>query len=90
LKLQALRFQKIRDINYFEFKVYSQNGEDGIIEAIFKRIGPKNEFLKQKWNKNRVIKMAPVHRIYNYSRYDVGLKVKIQDLTPDLQDLQTY
>lgn len=31
-------------INYFENKIYSQNGEDGIIEYIFSLIGTTNKF----------------------------------------------
>jgi len=35
---------KIISINLFENKAYSQNGEDGILEAIFKKIGFLNRF----------------------------------------------
>lgn len=35
---------KIRDINRFEKKICSQNGEDGIINAIFRKIGTTNRF----------------------------------------------
>lgn len=35
---------KIRDINLFERTIYSQNGEDGIIEAIFGAVGTTNKF----------------------------------------------
>ncbi|OEU66622.1 MAG: hypothetical protein BBJ57_02495 [Desulfobacterales bacterium PC51MH44] len=31
-------------LNRFEYQVYSQNGEDGIIEEIFNRIGTRNKF----------------------------------------------
>ncbi|MBN1363965.1 MAG: FkbM family methyltransferase [Syntrophaceae bacterium] len=36
--------EKISDITLFEKKIYSQNGEDGIIETIFDRIGTTNKF----------------------------------------------
>jgi len=32
------------DINLHEKKIYSQNGEDGIIEFIFSQIGTTNKF----------------------------------------------
>ena len=32
------------DINYFERKIYSQNGEDGILNFIFSKIGTTNKF----------------------------------------------
>lgn len=35
---------RIRDINRFERKICSQNGEDGIINAIFRKIGTTNRF----------------------------------------------
>lgn len=35
---------KIPSINLFERKLYSQNGEDGVIEAIFRKIGFSNRF----------------------------------------------
>jgi hypothetical protein len=35
---------KIDNLNRFEFKVYSQNGEDGILQAIFSKIGSTNAF----------------------------------------------
>lgn len=41
---QIQRKKKELDINYFEKKVYSQNGEDGIIEFIFNTIGTTNRF----------------------------------------------
>ena len=34
----------IRDLNNFESTVYSQSGEDGILEAIFSRVGICNKF----------------------------------------------
>ncbi|WP_153798738.1 hypothetical protein [Foetidibacter luteolus] len=33
-----------KKLNRYEFQVYSQNGEDGIIHEIFKRIGVTNKF----------------------------------------------
>ncbi len=36
--------KKISNINYFERTLYSQSGEDGILEAIFYRIGTTNKF----------------------------------------------
>ncbi|MCU0426315.1 MAG: hypothetical protein MUF71_11890 [Candidatus Kapabacteria bacterium] len=41
---QNPRYASPQRLNRFEFKVYSQNGEDGIIEEIFKRIGTTNKF----------------------------------------------
>jgi hypothetical protein len=35
---------KIRDFRLFERKIHSQNGEDGIIRAIFDKIGTTNRF----------------------------------------------
>ncbi|NEQ67493.1 MAG: FkbM family methyltransferase [Symploca sp. SIO2D2] len=35
---------KIKSINQFERRLYSQNGEDGIINAIFTKIGLTNQF----------------------------------------------
>ena len=43
LKTHNLR-PKIKSINQFEKKLYSQNGEDGIINAIFTKIGLTNKF----------------------------------------------
>jgi hypothetical protein len=40
----TLPFTAIRNLNHFEFKVYSQNGEDGILVAIFSKIGTTNKF----------------------------------------------
>ncbi|MFA6475009.1 MAG: hypothetical protein WCV88_02280 [Patescibacteria group bacterium] len=34
----------IKDLNLYEAKVYSQNGEDGIIKAIFQKIGTTNKY----------------------------------------------
>jgi len=41
---QIQRKREEFDINYFEKKIYSQNGEDGIIEFIFSKIGTTNKF----------------------------------------------
>ncbi|MES2764665.1 MAG: hypothetical protein V4642_02275 [Bacteroidota bacterium] len=38
------KYQDPKKLNKYEFQVYSQNGEDGIIEEIFKRIGTTNKF----------------------------------------------
>lgn len=38
-----IRFE-IQDFSAFESQVYSQNGEDGIIKAIFRKIGTTNRF----------------------------------------------
>jgi hypothetical protein len=35
---------RIRNLNWFECKIYSQNGEDGILQAIFGKIGMTNKF----------------------------------------------
>ena len=43
LKTYNLR-PRIKNINEFEGKIYSQNGEDGIINAIFSKIGLTNKF----------------------------------------------
>lgn len=43
-KLSLLCLKKINNINDFERKVYSQHGEDGIIEIIFWQIGTTNKF----------------------------------------------
>ncbi len=43
LKTYNLR-PRIRNINQFERKIYSQNGEDGIINSIFAKIGLTNKF----------------------------------------------
>ncbi len=39
--LQSQRYANPRDLAHFEHQVYSQNGEDGIIAEIFRRIGAK-------------------------------------------------
>lgn len=36
------RYQDPKRLNRYEYQVYSQNGEDGIIEAIFDRVGTTN------------------------------------------------
>jgi len=38
------RYQDEKKLNKHEYQVYSQNGEDGIIHEIFKRIGATNKF----------------------------------------------
>jgi len=38
------KYNKLNHLIHFEDQVYSQNGEDGIIEEIFKRIGVTNKF----------------------------------------------
>jgi len=38
------RYQDAKRLNRFEYQVYSQNGEDGIITEIFERIGITNKF----------------------------------------------
>lgn len=45
-KVRKLLNKKINrhDLRNFEFKVYSQNGEDGIIEEIFNRIGNRTKY----------------------------------------------
>jgi hypothetical protein len=40
----TLPFRKIRNLNQFECKIYSQNGEDGLLQAIFQKIGVTNKF----------------------------------------------
>lgn len=44
--LKELRVLKkaISDLNRYERRIYSQNGEDGILQAIFKVIGTTNKF----------------------------------------------
>lgn len=44
LKFIFIRNGKITNINVFEEKIYSQNGEDGILKIIFERIGTFNKF----------------------------------------------
>lgn len=41
--LQSQRYANPRDLAHFEHQVYSQNGEDGIIAEIFRRIGAKDK-----------------------------------------------
>jgi hypothetical protein len=36
------KYQDPRKLNHHEFQVFSQNGEDGILTEIFRRIGPKS------------------------------------------------
>jgi len=38
------KYQPVKRLNRYERQVYSQNGEDGIIEEIFKRIGLTNKY----------------------------------------------
>ena len=38
------RYTDSKKLNQYEYQVYSQNGEDGIIAEIFKRIGVTNKF----------------------------------------------
>jgi len=38
------KYQNSKKLNKHEFQVYSQNGEDGILEEIFRRIGTTNKF----------------------------------------------
>ena len=38
------KYQTNRYLNKYEFKAFSQSGEDGIIEAIFRRIGTTNRY----------------------------------------------
>lgn len=42
--LRRLPFFKLGDLSSYEKKVYSQNGEDGVIEAILKKIGTTNKY----------------------------------------------
>lgn len=38
------KYQNSKKLNKYEYQVFSQNGEDGIIAEIFKRIGETNKF----------------------------------------------
>ena len=38
------KYQNPKKLNKYEYQVFSQNGEDGIISEIFKRIGGTNQF----------------------------------------------
>src|SRR6266404_3114197 len=38
-EIEKLKAHAVIPLNRFEHKIYSQNGEDGIIREIFKRIG---------------------------------------------------
>ncbi len=42
--LENPRYQDPKRLNRYEHQVFSQNGEDGIISEIFRRIGVKNQF----------------------------------------------
>jgi hypothetical protein len=44
LLLQTLRFRKMDDLTTFEAKWFSQNGEDGILQALFRKIGAARRF----------------------------------------------
>jgi hypothetical protein len=41
---ENVRYRSTKRLNRFEFQVFSKNGEDGIIEEIFNRIGVENMF----------------------------------------------
>lgn len=43
-RLKAEKYQDNKRLNKYEFQVFSQNGEDGIIEEIFNRIGSTNKY----------------------------------------------
>lgn len=43
--LRKKRLSERADINQFERKIYSQYGEDGIIDFIFSKIGTTNKYL---------------------------------------------
>ena len=38
------KYADLKKLNRYEFQVYSQTGEDGILEEIFERIGARNRF----------------------------------------------
>lgn len=40
---QNPKYQEPKRLNKYEYKIYSQSGEDGIVEEIFNRIGTKNK-----------------------------------------------
>jgi hypothetical protein len=42
LILQKERYQNVKRLNQFEYQVFSQNGEDGILAEIFKRVEETN------------------------------------------------
>lgn len=44
LLLQKARYQNLKRLNRYENQVFSQNGEDGIISEIYKRIGADSRF----------------------------------------------
>jgi hypothetical protein len=39
-----LKNTKLKNLKYFEKKIYSQNGEDGIIEVVFRKVKPLNNY----------------------------------------------
>jgi hypothetical protein len=43
-ELATARYKDPRKLNHYEHQVFSQNGEDGIIAEIFRRIGVKSRF----------------------------------------------
>ncbi len=44
LLLGLTRKNKIADLNRYEYRIFSQNGEDGILHAIFSKIGLTNRY----------------------------------------------
>ncbi len=44
LKLQMLKMGVIQNLNRFEYRCYSQNGEDGILQGIFAKIDMQSRF----------------------------------------------
>jgi hypothetical protein len=44
IRLRLARSRKIENLNQYELKVYSLNGEDGIIQAILSKVGVTNKF----------------------------------------------
>ena len=58
--LSSPRYDSVTRLNRFEAKVYSQNGEDGVISEIFRRIGTTNQFFVEfgssnGWQNNTVL-----------------------------------
>jgi hypothetical protein len=43
-ELSSARYKDPRKLNHFEHQVFSQNGEDGIVAEIFRRIGTQSRF----------------------------------------------